>query len=129
MSGGSIVRQGSTDVSWKLPGGGLHSTVQDITRYCRALDDHTLLDATQRAQAFTAQKISDGKSTGYGLGFDPGSRAGRPYAQHSGSQQKARTQLRLYFEDNLCIVVMSNSTYADTGALVNGIEDAVRPLL
>jgi hypothetical protein len=61
-----------------------------------------------------------------------GSRDGRAFVGHTGSQQKARTALRLYPGSNqagdppLCIVVMSNSAQADPGAIAKGVEDMIR---
>ncbi|MBI4461559.1 MAG: beta-lactamase family protein [Acidobacteria bacterium] len=121
-----ILRQGSTDVSWKLPGGGFVSTIEDMALYCGGLMDDKLLAPEMKQQAWTTQKDAEGKETGYGLGFGVAARNGRRLVSHSGSQEKTRTRLNLYPDDRLCIVVMSNTIHADVGRIATGVEDIVR---
>jgi hypothetical protein len=123
---GNIIRDGSTDVSWKLPGGGFHSTVVDLLRFCEGLRSEELLTAAQKAVAWTRQKNADGTNTSYGLGFALGSRSGRPLVDHTGLQQKSATEFRLYPNDGLCVVVMTNSDWADTQVVVRALEDTAR---
>ncbi|TNE46274.1 MAG: serine hydrolase [Deltaproteobacteria bacterium] len=124
--GETIANQGSSDVSWKLAGGGYISTVRDMALYCAALTKTTVLSAAQKQRAWTRQKTTGGNSISYGLGFSIGRRNNRDYIGHSGSQQKTLTQLRLYPADNLCVVLMTNSTYAKTATLRNQLEDLAR---
>lgn len=124
--GDNIVDQGSSDVSWKLAGGGYISTVRDIALYCAALTSTSILSEDQKLRAWIRQKTTSGSSINYGLGFSIGRRNNRGYIGHSGSQQKTLTQLRLYPADNLCVVLMTNSTYAKTGTLRNLLEDNAR---
>lgn len=121
-----LVRAKTYDVSWKMAGGGLISTPQDLARFCGALMGDTLLTADEKAMLWAEQKQADGEPTEYGLGFGVGERDGRRHVQHAGVQPKARSHLRLYPDEDLCVVVMSNTTTAKTTELVNAIEDAVR---
>ena len=123
---GNIFRQGSSDVSWKLPGGGFLSSVEDLGRYCGALHDESLLSDAAKKLAWTRQKLKNGNSTSYGLGFGVSTRNGRRRISHSGSQQKAKTLMLYYPDDNVCFVLMSNSTYADVWKLGYAMEDAWR---
>lgn len=124
--GTSILRQGSDDVSWKLPGGGYISTVKDLALYCKALQGQTIWSSATQALAWTPQKTTKGKIQGYGFGFGIGRRASRLFVGHSASQQKTQTQLRLYPKEGLCVVVMTNSTYAKTATIRDALEDVVR---
>ncbi len=117
---------GSTDVSWKLPGGGFLSTAADLARYCAALADSVVLDADEQAIAWTTATDGDGLPIGYGAGFALGTRDGRRFVEHFGSQEKASTSLRLYPDDGLCVVVMSNSEAADCAVIGRALEDVVR---
>jgi CubicO group peptidase (beta-lactamase class C family) len=90
-----IVRSTDTDVSWKLAGGGWISTSEDMALFGLGMLSGKLIDAPTREAMWTAQKTSDGKVTPYGLGFYVGSRDGRPFARHSGSQEKTATMLVL----------------------------------
>ena len=67
-----------------------------------------------------------GERTGYGLGFAVGDRGGHRFVEHAGVQPKARTRMRLFPDDDLCVVVMSNTTSCKTGAWVEGLEDVAR---
>jgi len=116
----------SEDVSYKLPGGGYLSTAEDLTRYCAALMDEEIVDPPLADLIWTRQTTTDGESINYGLGFRINGRDGRPYVEHSGSQNKTRTRLRYYHEDGLCLVMMSNTEGANTYTFIRGLEDVVR---
>ncbi|MGB0589599.1 MAG: serine hydrolase domain-containing protein [Myxococcota bacterium] len=121
-----VVRAKTYDVSWKMAGGGLISTPQDLARFCQGLMGDTLLTADEKTLLWTEQTKTDGEGTDYGLGFSVGDRDGRAYVEHAGVQPKTRSHLRLYPEENLCIVVMTNTTTAKTTALIDGIDDALK---
>ena len=126
---GTVLLQGSSDVSWKLGGGGFISTVADMAGYCRALSDLDRFDEAARKLAWTSQKTSAGKETGYGLGFSIGGKNGKKRVGHSGSQQKVRSNLRLYPDEKLCFVMATNSTWASVSKVTNRLESLVRAAL
>jgi serine beta-lactamase-like protein LACTB len=121
-----LVRAKTYDVSWKMAGGGLISTPQDLARFCQGLMGDALLTAEDKRLLWAEQKKTGGEGTDYGLGFGVGDRNGRAYIEHAGVQPKTRSHLRLYPEEDLCIVVMTNTTTAKTTALINGIDDALK---
>jgi serine beta-lactamase-like protein LACTB len=121
-----VTRQRSHDVSWKAAGGGLISTPLDLARYCGALMDDTLLTPAEKDVLWEEQLTTDGDRTGYGLGFAVGERDGRRFVEHAGVQPKARTRMRLFPDDDLCVVVMSNTTSCKTGVWVERLEDVAR---
>ena len=88
--------------------------------------DDTLLTDEDKATLWAEQTKGDGEPTKYGLGFGVGERDGRRYAEHAGVQPKARSHLRLYPDEQLCIVVMSNTTTTKTSELVDALDDALR---
>lgn len=118
---GKIVRQGSNDVSWKLPGGGFISTAQDLAGFCRGLMGDSFLSPQEKKQLWTPQKLASGKDTTYGLGFGVRDYRGHREVGHGGSQQKARTHLRLLPDDGLCVVVMSNSNNINPLEITGGV--------
>jgi hypothetical protein len=122
---GDVLVDGDNDISWKAPGGGYRSTVQDMARYCAGLMGTELLEQTTLDEAFSSQTI-EGTVFGWGLGFDVGTRNGNAQVAHNGAGEKAKTQLILYPDDDLCVVVMSNSYHADPLPIAEGIEDIVR---
>lgn len=50
--------------------GAIVSTVNDLARWDRALNDGVLLTPQRLAQAFTPYRLKDGSDTGYGYGWD-----------------------------------------------------------
>jgi CubicO group peptidase (beta-lactamase class C family) len=122
---GDVVVDGDNDISWKAPGGGYRSTAQDLARYCAGLMGETLLAQTTKDMAFQSQTI-EGQVFGWGLGFDVDSRNGNARVRHNGEGEKARTDLILYPDDELCVVVISNTRFADPLVIAEGVEDLVR---
>ena len=122
---GDVLVSGDNDISWKAPGGGYRSTAQDLARYCAGLMGEELLAQTTKDMAFQAQTI-EGQVFGWGLGFDVGTRNGNARVRHNGEGEKARTDLILYPDDELCIVVISNTRFADPLVIAEGVEDLVR---
>ena len=116
----------SSDVSWKLAAGGLISTTEDLARFCGALMSDQVLTRAQRLEAWAPTPLSGGETSNYGLGFSVSERNGVPFVQHTGVQPKARTRMRLFPDDGLCIVMMSNTSTADTEPLVDELEDIMR---
>lgn len=111
----------SEDVSWKLAGGGFISTVGDLAGFAAALArrDPLLVSEETFERLWTRQRTRDGTRTGYGLGFTVGVLPGgdRPLIGHSGSQQKTRTQMLISPDTGDAVVIMSNSEWANLGAL------------
>lgn len=126
-SGTEIKSVGSDDVSWKLAGGGFISTAYDMGLYCKALMANTLLTSAQTTLAWTRQTNTAGKSINYGLGFSMGVRNGNQRVGHTGSQQKTRTNMRIYPKDEYCFIVLTNSEFTtNTTNFVYAMEDVLR---
>jgi len=118
-----------TDVSWKLPGGGFISTVDDMARLGIGLLGDRLLDPQTRAEAWKRQNTRDGKVTGYGYGFGVDDRNGRLVVSHSGSQEKTATFLLILPREQtggVVVAVMCNTEGARLGPLA---EDLARMLI
>lgn len=115
----------SWDVSWKMAGGGLCSTPADLARFCAALMGDALLDDAEKAMLWTERTTADGEPTGYGMGFAVSVKGGRRVVEHAGVQPKARTRLRLYPDEDLCVIVMANTATAKSGAIADAVEAAL----
>ncbi|MDA1265655.1 MAG: serine hydrolase [Planctomycetota bacterium] len=118
---GIAVRGSNTDVSWKLGGGGYLSTVADLAGFAAALMGDGLLTEEDKAIAWAPAKLANGSSTGYGLGFGVRRENGELFVQHSGSQEKTRTMMRMLPERGLAVVLMTNSEWAQ----LNGPTEAM----
>ena len=122
-SGGALQNSPLADNSYKVPGGGFVSTVEDLAKFAVALQKDTLLKRETRELMFTAQKTADGKPTTYGLGWSVGTRNGQRIAGHSGGQQRISTFLHTMPDQGLAVVLMANLEDARLGELAQQIGD------
>ena len=105
---GEILNSDLADTSYKIPGGGWVSTAGDMARFAMAMESNTLLKAETRELMWTPQKTSDGKATGYGMGFGVSTDAGFRIVGHSGGQQRVATALALAPDKKMAVVVLCN---------------------
>ena len=105
------------DSSYKIPSGGLSSTVIDLARFAIAIQSGVLLKPETVSQMFTSQKTRDGKATGYGLGWGVEDNAGIKTVSHSGGQSGTSTDLLMRPDRGLAVVVMCNLEGAHVSAL------------
>jgi serine beta-lactamase-like protein LACTB, mitochondrial len=96
------------DISWKCGGGGMQCSARDLCKLGILLADGKILPKSELNLLWTRQKTRDGKTTGYGLGWGVGSEGGRKVVAHSGSQNGAASYWRIYPNEKVVIVVLSN---------------------
>jgi len=131
LEDGSVAVAGEKDVSWKAPGGGFISTVEQLAAYCELVAGD-LLTVESRRVMWTPPVLPDGSTSYYGLGWGVGGRDDRPRVEHNGVQEKAQTRIVLYPNERFCVVAMTNTDTAsarypiDLTRLTEGIEDRVR---
>ncbi|MCA1632915.1 MAG: beta-lactamase family protein [Acidobacteria bacterium] len=113
------------DNSYKIPGGGFVSTVEDLAKFAAAFSANTLVKAETAEQMFMRQKTRDGKETNYGLGFGVGTWKGQRMVGHSGAQQRVSTFLHMLPERGVAVVLMVNLEDAELGDLAIRIADIV----
>ena len=101
------------DSSYKWAGGGFLSTAEDLVRFGSALLKSGFLSEASRHLLFTSQKTTDGKPTGYGIGwFVRQDKEGRSFYYHTGGQQGATTLIYLQPEKRLVVALLCNLTNA-----------------
>jgi serine beta-lactamase-like protein LACTB len=113
------------DSSYKIPSGGLSSTVIDLARFAIAIQSGVLLKPETVSQMFTSQKTRDGKATGYGLGWEVEDNAGAKAVSHSGGQSGTSTDLLMRPDRGLAVVVMCNLEGAHVSALARTLAQIV----
>lgn len=103
-----------TNLSVKVPGGGIQSTVRDLLNFGQAVLDHKLI----KPSTFDLMVTSSGlKKQGnpYGFGWfiygDENHRSGRIIG-HSGSQSGTSTQLMIFLDRKAVEVIVSNTSGA-----------------
>lgn len=105
---GELRNSGLADSSYKIPGGGFISTVEDLARFAIAMQTNALVKKETLNQMWTSLKTRDGKETGYGLGWRVSERNGMKEVHHGGAQQRVSTFLYTIPEKGLAVVLMTN---------------------
>lgn len=121
----TLYRSTLHDTSMKIPGGGLVSTSSDLVRFATALNRGEILNAATLTAAWTKQKTSDGKETGYGLGWGIGSLNGQKMVSHGGSQSGVATYLLLIPESGVAVAAMSNLQGTSLKELTQSLAEIV----
>jgi serine beta-lactamase-like protein LACTB len=105
---GELRNSGLADTSYKIPGGGFCSTVEDLAKFAIAIQSGKLLKPESLNQAWTKQKTRDGKETSYGLGWQVSERKGMKEVIHGGNQARVTTYLYMLPERGFAVVLMMN---------------------
>ncbi len=98
--------------------GALVSTVDDLTRWDAAIGAGRLLKPASWQRAFTAYRLSDGKATGYGYGWDINTLQGEKAIGHGGAINGFATYALRFPDRNTYVVVLANS---DSGPANPGV--------
>ena len=123
---GELINSPLADNSYKVPGGGFVSTVEDLAKFAVAVQSGRLLKRETMELMYARQKTKDGKETSYGLGWTLAKRpTGERAVGHSGAQQRVSTFLHMQPDQGLAVVIMSNLERASLGDLAQRIGDIV----
>ena len=124
---GTLRNSGLADTSYKLPGGGFCSTVEDLAQFAIAVQTGVLVKQETLAQMWTKQKTRDGKETGYGLGWGLSEHGSLKEVGHGGAQQRVSTYLYMIPEKGLAVVVMANME--NVGGSLNKLSRQIADIL
>lgn len=97
------------DVSYKTGGGGLISSVVDLTMLMQAVVNRDLIADSTVKLFGTQHRADDGDKTYYGYGTSTGSRNGDSLFWHSGSQAKTATIIYYSPENKNGVAIMCNT--------------------
>lgn len=106
-----------------LGAGGIYSSVEDLHRWTRALDDATLVSATTLAEAFTSGTLDDGEPVDYGFGWTLDVYRGQSRASHTGSWVGFRNYIARYPDAGLTILMLSNRSDFERQRLADRLAD------
>jgi CubicO group peptidase (beta-lactamase class C family) len=118
---GVVQNAGVLDSSYKIPGGGLISSADDMARFEIAIMANKLLRPATREAMWTPQKPADGSQNGYALGWGTQRKYGLALAEHTGGQQGTSTSMILVAERHAGVVVLANMDNVDSAALSTDI--------
>ena len=118
---GTVENADFLDSSYKIPGGGLLSSAEDMARFEAAILNDKLIKPETRALMWTPLKLSDGSKDGYALGWGVGEIDGIADMGHSGGQQGTSTTFTIAPVQRDGVVVLANLESADVTALSHEI--------
>lgn len=124
---GTLRNSALADTSYKIPGGGFCSTVEDLARFAIAVQAGALVKPETRGQMWTRQKTRDGNDTTYGLGWQIGVHNSMKDVSHGGAQQRVSTYLYMIPEKGLAVVLMANME--NVGGSLNKLSHQVADIL
>jgi CubicO group peptidase (beta-lactamase class C family) len=105
---GEVQNAPRADTSYKIPGGGLCSTVEDLAHFAIAVQTGALVDKATLAQMFTRQKTRDGQDIPFGLGWMVDVQNGQKEVWHTGGLQGVSTILYMRPEQGFAITLLVN---------------------
>lgn len=125
----SLANAGLMDGSYKIPGGGLVSTSEDLVHFAMALMSGKLLKPQTLDQMWTptrAPQLDGGQPSTYGLGFEIVMVDGQKVVSHSGGQQGTTTHLVMIPGKSFAAATMANDDQAAPWDVDNAILDLYR---
>jgi len=105
---GKIKNSEFVDISSRFAAGGTRSTVLDLLKFAKGLNDRKILSEKNIARMYESMATKDGRLTDYSMGWGTGNANGRFFVSHSGGQQETRTILYNYPTKNLIVAAGCN---------------------
>lgn len=128
---GRIANAIHVDMSNRLPAGGYLTTAPELAAFAAKFMDCKLVSCETRDLMLTHQKLRNGDTVNYGLGWGIGEdTSGRPdgTASHGGSSPGASGMLLITAKQRLAVVILSNlESMPERGDLVRGIARVASP--
>jgi CubicO group peptidase (beta-lactamase class C family) len=112
---------------WAGSAGAIWSTPSDLLTWDTSLLDHTLISPSSSAVLSTAQRLSDGRSSGYGCGEGVNDRGPAVVLSHGGAVSGFVAQNTLIPATRSAVVLLSNTDFSPIGALNQELVSKVMP--
>ncbi|WP_019834501.1 serine hydrolase domain-containing protein [Sphingomonas sp. PR090111-T3T-6A] len=113
---------------WLFAAGELAMTADDLARWDIGMIDAKLLSPAGYKAQQTPVTLTDGKSSGYGLGIEIGEVDGHRMLEHGGEAVGFLSENRVYPDDKAAIVVMVNGDFGNAQtAIADRIEAQLFP--
>src|SRR5882762_1255640 len=118
---GAVRNAGVLDSSYKIPGGGLISSADDMARFESAMLADKLVQRSTRDLMWTILKPTEGKPSHYALGWFVAEKFGLRTAGHTGGQPGTDTAFLMAPERRAGVVVLANMDNVNTNLLADEI--------
>lgn len=106
---GELVNDDPISMTHPFAAGSMCSTVLDLLRWQEALESGDVVSIDSYARMTTVATLNDGEATNYGYGVGVGNLEGHPRVAHGGGINGFVTYLARYPDDDLRIVVLTNT--------------------
>jgi CubicO group peptidase (beta-lactamase class C family) len=134
---GNLRNAAPIDTSYKMPGGGLVSTAEDLANFAVAVLNGVLIKKETFEQMSTPQKTRDGKAITYGLGWYIGGLGDKTWGVgdrkglvwHGGVQPGVTSVLYILPKERFALAILTNlegGGYLQLETLLTQITDIVR---
>jgi len=121
---GQLENAPPVDNSYKWAGGGFLSTSEDLVRFGFAHLDPDFLEPETVQLLWKSQETTDGKTTGYGLGWRSRTDNNNRYrVGHTGGSVGGTTVFDVFPEERIVIVVIANMSDASLGNISVRLAD------
>lgn len=108
--------------------GTCYATPADFVAWDAALDNESVLPRGLEALMWRPMSLSDGSSTGYGLGWCSGELLGHRYVGHSGAWQGFQSAYYRFNDDHYSVCIFENSSSGDPAETAFEIAKRFGPL-
>ncbi|HEY3864208.1 MAG TPA: serine hydrolase domain-containing protein [Verrucomicrobiae bacterium] len=121
-AGGGFKLEPDVDNSYKWASGGFLSTPEDLVRFGSAHLQPGFLTSASLKALFTPQKTTDGKPTGYGIGWTiQRDKSGHRIWMHTGGSVGGTTVLMIQPDSGLVLAMTANCTDAPLNKSPTGV--------
>jgi CubicO group peptidase (beta-lactamase class C family) len=121
--GGSFFQTDQSVTSATLGDGGIYTNVDDMVRWDQALHRTALVDSATLELATTPPPLPAGATTEYGFGWFVDSYRGEKRWRHTGETSGFRNAIQRYPSRRLTIVILTNRSSGEPGAIAERIAD------
>lgn len=105
------------------PSGAFYSSLNDMIKFDLALENGGPLKKETLVSMMTAFKLNDGQFAPYGFGLQIGAFRGKKRIGHGGALPGFRSDLAMFPEDKLSVIVFANLDSAIPGIIANLVAD------
>ena len=109
------------DNSYKWASGGFLSTTHDLIKFGNAMINENLISDKTIKQLTKSQKLSNGKKTGYGMGWGVINKGKLNGFGHDGAAVGGITRFAIFPKEKLVVIAVSNSSNVDYGNTIESI--------
>ena len=101
--------------------GGLFTTVEDLAKWARNFDDHTVGGDELAARVLTRGRLTSGDSIPYAFGLTHSVYRGQPVIEHGGAYGGYRTNLLRFPAQHFAVTMLCNTSTANTPLLSRAV--------